>query len=119
MTYGQVKSYILQLLNQATIAGGTVADNYNCQADYLLRIPHLINDAMTEIATTARKIPAVLDLSEIPPEEIGCAISCRTTSTSSNPAGVSRWPTVGWSGRRSCGCRAGGFCYFPAGRRGR
>ena len=71
MTYGQVKSYILQLLNQETIAGGTVADNYNCQADYLLRIPHLINDAMTEIATTARKIPAVLDLSEIPPEEFG------------------------------------------------
>ena len=50
MTYGQVKSYILQLLNQETIAGGTVADNYNCQADYLLRIPHLVNDAMTEIA---------------------------------------------------------------------
>ena len=71
MTYGQVKSYILQLLNQETIAGGTVTENYNCQADYLLRIPHLINDAMMEIATTARKIPAVLDLSEIPPEEFG------------------------------------------------
>ena len=62
MTYGQVKNQVLQLLNQYSVAGTTVAPSYNNQQDYLNRIPALVNDAMLEIATTVRKIPAVLTL---------------------------------------------------------
>lgn len=62
MTYGQVKNQVLQLLNQYSVAGTMVASSYNNQQDYLNRIPALVNDATLEIATTARKIPAVLTL---------------------------------------------------------
>ena len=58
MTYGQVRDRVLQLLNQYTVAGTHVAASYNNQQDYLNKIPGLVNDAMLEIATTMRKIPA-------------------------------------------------------------
>ena len=57
MTYEQVKNQTLKLLNQYSVAGNKVEGSYNNQADYLKRIPELVNDAMVEIATTARKIP--------------------------------------------------------------
>jgi hypothetical protein len=62
MTYEQVKNRVLQLLNQYTVAGTHVPSSYNNQQDYLNRIPDLVNDAMMEIATTVRKIPALLHL---------------------------------------------------------
>jgi hypothetical protein len=62
MTYKQVKNQVLKLLNQYTVAGNSVAESYNNQADYIKRIPSLINDAMMEISTTARKIEEVLEL---------------------------------------------------------
>ena len=71
MNYGQVKDQILKLLNQYTVAGAKVANSYNNQQDYIERIPTLVNDAMLEIATTARKIPAVLTLSNLPSLEVG------------------------------------------------
>lgn len=71
MTYGQVRDQILKLLNQYTVAGVKVAGSYNNQQDYLLRIPELVNDAMVEIATTARKIPATLRLGDLYREEQG------------------------------------------------
>lgn len=71
MNYGQVRDQVLKLLNQYTAAGNPVADSYNNQADYLARIPGLVNDAVMEIATTARKIPATLNLGELYPEEVG------------------------------------------------
>jgi hypothetical protein len=64
MTYGQIKNQVLQLLNQYTVAGTHVASSYNNQQDYLNRIPSLVNDALIEIATTMRKIPAFLTISE-------------------------------------------------------
>ena len=69
MTYEQVKNQVLQLLNQYTVAGTPVASSYNNQQDYLNRIPALVNDAMMEIATTARKIPAVLNLLVVDPDD--------------------------------------------------
>lgn len=71
MNYGQVRDQVLKLLNQYTIAGAMVESSYNNQQDYLNRIPTLVNDALLEIATTARKIPALLTLSDLPSEEIG------------------------------------------------
>lgn len=64
MTYQEVKKQVLKLLNQYTIAGTTVADTYNNQADYIKRIPGLINDAMMELSTTVRKIEARCELTE-------------------------------------------------------
>lgn len=65
MNYGQVRDQILKLLNQYTRAGTPVESSYNNQQDYLNRIPGLVNDAMTEIATTARKIPTTLKLGDL------------------------------------------------------
>lgn len=69
MTYGQVKKQVLKLLNQYSVAGQPVANSYNNQQDYINRIPGLVNDAMVEIATTARKILVTVPLSELPVEE--------------------------------------------------
>ena len=71
MNYGQVKDQVLKLLNQYTRAGVPVADTYNNQQDYIERIPGLVNDAMMEIATTVRKIPAVLTLASLPQVVVG------------------------------------------------
>lgn len=71
MTFEQVKNQVLKLLNQYSVAGTTVAPSYNNQQDYINRIASLANDAMTEIATTARKIPAVLSLAELTGEDYG------------------------------------------------
>jgi len=70
MNYGQVKRAVLQLLNQYSIAGTQVPGSYNNQQDYLERIPGLVNDAVMEIATTARKIPATLRLGDMPSMEL-------------------------------------------------
>lgn len=71
MNYGQVRDQVLKLLNQETIAGAPIPGSYNNQQDYLNRIPTLVNDAMMEIATTARKIPATLNLNELFYEDLG------------------------------------------------
>lgn len=71
MTFEQVQNQVLKLLNQYSVAGTTVAPSYNNQQDYLNRIASLANDAMVEIATTARKIPAVLSLAELTGADYG------------------------------------------------
>jgi len=71
MTFEQVQNQVLKLLNQYSVAGTPVAPSYNNQQDYLNRIASLANDAMMEIATTARKIPAVLNLSTLTGEDYG------------------------------------------------
>lgn len=77
MNYGQVKKAVLQLLNQYSIAGTQVPGSYNNQQDYILRIPALVNDAVMEIATTARKIPATLQLGDLPRVELGKEVEYR------------------------------------------
>lgn len=71
MTYGELRNYVLQLLNQYSVAGTTVPATYNNQADYLARIPGLANDAITEIATTVRKIPVLVSLNTLWSEQVG------------------------------------------------
>lgn len=71
MTFEQVQNQVLKLLNQYSVAGALVAPSYNNQQDYLNRVASLANDAVMEIATTARKIPATLDLSTLGSEDAG------------------------------------------------
>lgn len=71
MTFEQVQNQVLKLLNQYSVAGALVAPAYNNQQDYLNRVASLANDAVMEIATTARKIPATLDLSTLGSEDAG------------------------------------------------
>ena len=71
MTYEQVKNATLKLLNQYTRAGSLVESSYNNQQDYLSRIPTLVNDAMMEISTTAKKIPATLNLGSLGGRRLG------------------------------------------------
>ena len=66
MVYRELKNQVLKLLNQYTMAGAAVSDLYNNQMDYINRIPGLANDAMMEIATTVRKIPATMELRLLP-----------------------------------------------------
>ena len=51
------------LINQYTIAGNDIALSYNCQDDYVLKIPALLDSAQKYLATTTRPIYAeyVLD----------------------------------------------------------
>lgn len=74
LNYGQVKDQVLKLLNQYTVAGSKVAGSYNNQQDYIERIPTLVNDAVMEIATTARKIPALFNLNNLPHMDLGAQV---------------------------------------------
>ena len=65
MTYGQVKRDALAKIFSDTIAGEQIASTYNNQADYEIPIPGHINDAMTYIATTVKRIPAITKLSDL------------------------------------------------------
>ena len=58
MTYAQCRDAALQIINQYSLGGTVIASSYNNQQDYINRIPNLINDAMTYIAT---KIQGIVD----------------------------------------------------------
>jgi hypothetical protein len=64
LNYGQVRDASLKLFNQYSLAGKDIADTYNNQADYLRRIPELVDDAMWEIASGPRRIRAAKQLVE-------------------------------------------------------
>lgn len=71
MTYKQIRDRTLELLDRYSVAGTAVPASYNGQQDVIKRIPALVDDAAMEIATTARKIPAVVDLSLLEGEAFG------------------------------------------------
>lgn len=71
MDYKWVKDYVLQLLNQYSTAGALTPESYNNQADYLLRIPKLLNDAQTYVATSVGKIRAVEELENLSCDDNG------------------------------------------------
>lgn len=71
MTYGQCKNRALGLIFSQQVAGETVPASYNNQADYLAKIPGLINDAETYIATTVKPISAVAMLKDLTYEDKG------------------------------------------------
>ena len=69
MNYGQVKRLSLQKIFSDTIAGDQILSSYNNQADYEIPIPGLVNDAMTYIATTVKRIPAMVRLDDLDMDE--------------------------------------------------
>lgn len=58
MTYGDMKAFILQLINRYSVAGSEMPPSYNNQQDYINRIPMLINDGLVYVAAYAKNLPA-------------------------------------------------------------
>lgn len=71
MNYGQLKRMTMQLVFSESIAGTEIPETYNNQADYLRMIPALANDGMVYIATTVKRIPEMVPLSDLEMEEKG------------------------------------------------
>lgn len=65
MTYGEVKRMALKLIFSDTAGGVPIEGSYNDQADYLAAIPALVDSAQMDIAVRAKKIPALIALSEL------------------------------------------------------
>lgn len=62
MLYSDIKRATLSHLNQFSIAGTPIAASYNNQADYLLRIPFLINEGLVNVRTFVKPEPVVYQL---------------------------------------------------------
>lgn len=62
MLYSEIKREVLEHINQYTMAGAQIAATYNNQADYLSRIPNLINEALVNIRTLVKPEPVVYEL---------------------------------------------------------
>ncbi len=71
MTYKWARDYALELINQYSIAGSVTPESYNNQADYLARIPKLLNDAQMYAATTTGRIRAVEELKNLSCDDNG------------------------------------------------
>ena len=64
MLYSEIKRSVLEHINQYTMAGTPVAPSYNNQADYIGRIPNLINEALVNIRTLVKPDPVVYPLTD-------------------------------------------------------
>lgn len=71
MNYEWARDFTLELINQYSVAGDVVAMSYNNQADYIARIPKLLNDAQMHIATTVRRIREMVPSTELKSEVRG------------------------------------------------
>lgn len=71
MDYKWARDCVLALLNQYSVAGQKIPESYNNQADYLKRIPKLVNDAQVYIATSAGRIRAVEELENLSCDDNG------------------------------------------------
>ena len=71
MNYGWARDFTLELINQYSMAGKEIPASYNNQADYLARIPKLLDDAQHYVATTTGKIRELANLEELPRVERG------------------------------------------------
>jgi len=60
VNYGWARDYTLQLINQYSIAGTKIDPVYNNQADYIARIPKLLDDAQVYVATGPKKLRATV-----------------------------------------------------------
>lgn len=58
LNYLEFKNRVLMLINQYTMAGAEVALSYNNQADYVNKIPSLLDSVQRYLATTTRPIYA-------------------------------------------------------------
>ena len=71
MTYAWARDFALELINQYSIAGANVPESYNNQADYVKRIPKLVDDAQLLLATNEGRITEVVPLSELEKGQLG------------------------------------------------
>lgn len=71
MNYGWARDFTLELIDQYSTAGAKIPESYNNQADYLARIPKLLDDAQHYVATTSGKIRETVGLEELPRSERG------------------------------------------------
>lgn len=62
MLYSEIKRETLGHINQYSMAGSPVAASYNNQADYLNRIPLLINEGVLNVRTLVKPEPVVFSL---------------------------------------------------------
>ena len=69
MTYGELKDFVLQLLNRYSVAGEKVADSYNDQADIKARIPALVRDGLLYLATSCSRLREIAPLTS--PRKMG------------------------------------------------
>lgn len=69
MTYGQIRDFALNLIKQHSIAGSPIPNSYNNQADYVLHIPQLLDDAQMYVATNAGRIRTVVSVSNLDSHE--------------------------------------------------
>lgn len=117
MTYGQVKRAALRLINADTIDGTEIPPSYNGQADLLAAMPSLVDDAMMEIATTVRKIPACVCLDSLEKTQHGsCVLYTLPEDCWQLPSGGLFRP--GAEGRCTDARLAGGKLLLPAGEQG-
>jgi len=65
MNYKWARDYVLELIDQYSVAGTEVPAIYNNQADYLHKIPRLLDDAQVLAATTEHKIRAAAPLANL------------------------------------------------------
>ena len=70
LDYKEAQSTVLKLIDRYSVAGNPMALSYNNQADFVARIPPLIDDAMGIHASTVRKIPCTVRLSTLPCETV-------------------------------------------------
>lgn len=71
MNYKWARDYVLQLIDQYSVAGNVTPETYNNQADYIARIPKLLNDAQVYVATTVGKIRTVEELENLSCDDNG------------------------------------------------
>lgn len=71
MNYKWARDFTLQLLGQYSVAGSEVKTSYNNQADYVKRIPKLLDDAAVLLATGAGKIRTVTELKSLTKRRLG------------------------------------------------
>ena len=70
MTYGELKKRVLQLIFSYSVAGSEIPATYNNQADYLAMIPGLVNNGQMDIATSVKRLPTQIALSDLETETV-------------------------------------------------
>ena len=71
MNYQWARDTVLQLIDQYSVAGERVSLSYNNQADYVAKIPGLLDDAQVYAATTVRMIRKYVPLVQLEREVRG------------------------------------------------
>lgn len=71
MNYQWARDTVLKLIDRYSVAGNTIALSYNNQADFVSKIPVFLNDALSVIAATGRKLRKCIILDDLTWEERG------------------------------------------------